>query len=95
MFSDERTDSLNAVENSLVHQFLDGLSDREAAEAAVEAVIVLARDLQVPTSLSQFGVTDGHIKDLACGVMKVERLLANNPRTLTLEDAEAIYRRVL
>ncbi|MDZ7698460.1 MAG: iron-containing alcohol dehydrogenase [Deltaproteobacteria bacterium] len=79
----------------LMGEPVDDLSDREAAEAAVEAVILLARDLQVPTSLSQFSITDGHIKDLACGVMKVERLLANNPRTLTLEDAEAIYRRVL
>ena len=79
----------------LMGEPVDDLSDREAAEAAVEAIIVLARDLQVPTSLGEFGITDDHIKDLACGVMKVERLLANNPRVLTVEDAEAIYRRVL
>lgn len=79
----------------LMGEPVDDLSDREAAEAAVEAVILLARDLQVPASLSQFGITDDHIKDLACGVMKVERLLANNPRVLTQADAEAIYRRVL
>jgi len=29
------------------------------------------------------------------GMMKVIRLLANNPRTLTLEDAKEIYRRAL
>lgn len=79
----------------LMGEPIDDLSDREAAEAAVETVILLARDLQVPNRLSEFGVTDGHIKDLACGVMKVERLLANNPRAMTPEDAEAIYRRVL
>jgi alcohol dehydrogenase len=40
-------------------------------------------------------VKDEHIPALAQGVMKVTRLLANNPRELTLEDAEEIYRRVL
>jgi alcohol dehydrogenase class IV len=33
-----------------------------------------------------------YIPMLADGVMKVTRLLANNPRTLTLEDAKRLYR---
>ncbi len=72
-----------------------GLSTREAAGKAVEALRVLAADLKVPDSLSQFGVREEHIPSLAQGVMKVTRLLANNPRELTLEDAEEIYLRVL
>jgi alcohol dehydrogenase len=72
-----------------------GLSDREAAVVAVEALRTLAEDLQVPMSLTQFGVKDKDIPALAEGVMKVTRLLANNPRELTQADAEAIYRRVL
>jgi alcohol dehydrogenase len=72
-----------------------GLSDREAAVVAVEALRTLAEDLQVPMSLAQFGVKDKDIPALAEGVMKVTRLLANNPRELTQADAEAIYRRVL
>jgi alcohol dehydrogenase class IV len=55
----------------------------------------LAEDLNVPQRLSVFGVKDEHIPGLAEGVMKVTRLLANNPRNLKVEDAEAIYRRVL
>ena len=45
--------------------------------------------------LSEFGVKAEDIPSLAQGVMKVTRLLANNPRELKLEDAEEIYRRVL
>jgi alcohol dehydrogenase class IV len=45
--------------------------------------------------LSEFGIKDEHIPELAEGVMKVTRLLANNPRVLTRQDAEDIYRRVL
>ncbi len=73
----------------------EGDSDRVAATKAVEAIKILAEDLKVPQKLSEFGVTDADIPRLAEGVMKVTRLLANNPRTLTKEDAEAIYRKVL
>jgi alcohol dehydrogenase len=72
-----------------------GLSERQAAQAAVQGLRTLAGDLKIPGSLTEFGVKDEHIPALAQGVMKVTRLLANNPRELTLEDAEEIYRRVL
>ena len=72
-----------------------GLSEREAALKAVAALRTLSCDLQVPGHLSDFGVRDEHIADLSKGVMKVTRLLANNPRLLKVEDAEAIYRCVL
>ena len=72
-----------------------GLSERQAAQAAVQGLRTLAGDLKIPGSLREFGVKDEHIPALAQGVMKVTRLLANNPRELTLEDAEEIYRRVL
>ena len=72
-----------------------GLSTRAAALMAVRALRILADDLGVPSSLAGFGVTAEHVPALAQGVMKVTRLLANNPRQLTLQDAEAIYRQVL
>ena len=72
-----------------------GLSIRQAAMTAVETLRVLASDLNVSKRLSEFGVKEEHIPELARGVMKVTRLLANNPRDLTLADAEAIYRSVL
>jgi alcohol dehydrogenase len=74
---------------------VDGLSDREAAMVFIETLQVLATDLRIPGHLSEFGVKEEDIPDLARGVMKVTRLLANNPRELKLEDAEEIYRRVL
>jgi len=72
-----------------------GLSDRQAAEVAVDAMRILAADLNIPAHLSKFGIKDEDIPALAAGVMKVTRLLANNPRELSQQDAEAIYRRVL
>ncbi len=49
----------------------------------------------VSDDLSEFGIKDEDIPQLAEGVMKVTRLLANNPRDLAQKDAEEIYRRVL
>ena len=72
-----------------------GFSEREAAQAAVKAMRTLAVDLKIPDHLSEFGIKAKDIPELAAGVMKVTRLLANNPRELTQEDAEAIYRSVL
>ncbi|MBR9979605.1 MAG: iron-containing alcohol dehydrogenase [Desulfatitalea sp.] len=72
-----------------------GMSTREMAIAAVEALRTLAGDLRIPDHLSQFGVKEADIPMLAQGVMKVTRLLANNPRQMTQEDAERIYLSVL
>ena len=72
-----------------------GLSEPEAAHAAVKAMRALANDLDIPDHLNEFGIEEKDIAGLAAGVMKVTRLLANNPRELTQKDAEAIYRSVL
>lgn len=72
-----------------------GMNERQAAKAAVESLRNLAVDLKIPKSLSGFGVKAEDIPSLAKGVMKVTRLLANNPRELKLEDAEEIYQQVL
>lgn len=73
----------------------DDMSSRKLAALGVSAVRELAADLNVPQHLSDYNVKDEDIPMLAEGVLKVTRLLANNPRTLKLEDAEAIYRQVL
>lgn len=72
-----------------------GLSARQAAEAGVEAVRQLGRDLELPQSLGEFGVKKKDVPGLAKGVMKVTRLLANNPRTLTEAQARDIYMQAL
>ena len=73
----------------------DGMNTRQKAMTAVKALRTLAEDLQIPRHLSQFGIKESDLPMLADGVMKVTRLLANNPRELTKSDAEQIYRSVL
>jgi alcohol dehydrogenase class IV len=74
---------------------MEGVDEVRCAEMFVEAIERLAEDLRVPQHLAEFGVTEGDISRLAEGVMKVTRLLANNPRIITLEDAKEIYKKAL
>lgn len=72
-----------------------GKSDILLAEEAIAAIERLADDLRVPRRLSDLKIPGTAIPMMAEGVMKVTRLLANNPRSLTLKDAEEIYRNAL
>lgn len=72
-----------------------GSSHRALALKAVGAMQQLREDLGLPGNLGDFGVSTEDIPRLAAGVLKVTRLLANNPRGITQRDAEEIYRRVL
>ena len=69
----------------------DQLTDKEAALEALEAVEDLMEDLNIPRRLRDLNIPREAIPPLAEGVMKVTRLLANNPRRIALEDARKIY----
>lgn len=73
----------------------DGMDDLEASETAVRAMEKLAGELGVARRLSEFGVEEKDIARLSAALMKVTRNLSNNPRTVTLEDAEGLYRKAL
>ncbi|MCJ2164705.1 MULTISPECIES: iron-containing alcohol dehydrogenase [unclassified Pseudodesulfovibrio] len=73
----------------------EGLSPRQAAQLGIDALVELAEDLNVPQHLSEYGVKEAAVPSLAESVMKVTRLLANNPRKLLVTDAERIYRAAL
>ena len=69
----------------------DGKSLPEAAKLAVTAVEELVRDCGINTSLEKLGIPRENFHVLAEAAMMVARPLANNPRTVTIEDAIAIY----
>ncbi len=73
---------------------IEDLTDRQAAEDGLETIEELMIDLNLPLRLRDLNVPEEAILGMAQGVMKVTRLLANNPRRITMEDAERIYRSV-
>ena len=70
---------------------IEGLSELDAAEAAVKYIERLSDDLRVPRRLRAVGIPESAVPQMAESAMKVTRLLVNNPRKITFEDAIAIY----
>ena len=78
-----------------ISEKIDGTSVQDRAELSVAIMKQLAHDIDIPKNLSSFGVRKEHIPNLADGVLKVTRLLANNPRAITRDDAITLYTEVL
>ncbi len=67
--------------------------DEEAATAAlISALVGLIADVGLPATLADAGVPAGDLEMLAEDAMLQQRLLVNNPRDVTYEDALGIYR---
>ena len=69
----------------------DGLSLREAAQLAVEAIHQLNADVNIPASLTALDIPSDKIPEMARIALTVTRPVENNPRRPTLEDVIAIY----
>jgi len=72
---------------------VEGLSPMEAAALAVEAVKELLDQIKIPIRLRDYGIPQKDIPTLVNGAMKVSRLFVLNPRNVTREDVEEIYRK--
>lgn len=72
-----------------------GLDNLQIVDKVIAAIDRLADDIKVPRHLAEFGVKEKDIPMLAEGALKSTRLLVNNPRNLTLEDAKKIYKAAL
>ncbi|EAU41027.1 probable iron-containing alcohol dehydrogenase [Fulvimarina pelagi HTCC2506] len=79
----------------IVFPELAGRSPTEAAKGLVEGFRALGPDLGMKTQLRDVGVSHNNLPKLAEDAMKQERLLINNPRTMTYEAALAIYEKAL
>ncbi|MGT2799925.1 iron-containing alcohol dehydrogenase [Streptococcus marmotae] len=71
------------------------LSIEEKSEYILNELGRIVKVLDIPTSLKEFNVPIEDLDDLVEAGMQVERLLVNNMRKITAEDARAIYKEVL
>jgi len=87
--------SANLPKYAIVAQMLgvktQGLSLQKAAEKGVEAAKALAADIGIPLHLRDLGVPKEALEGMAVATMDVTRLLANNPKELTLDDVRRIW----
>lgn len=62
------------------------------AKAGVEKIKELNKACGIPTTLREVGVKEETIPQMAMEAMKIQRLLKNNPREITEQDAVAIFK---
>ncbi|MCB1384190.1 MAG: iron-containing alcohol dehydrogenase [Notoacmeibacter sp.] len=60
--------------------------------AFIERLASLSEKLGLETKLRQVGIGEEHLEQMAADAMKQQRLLVNNPRTVSEADALAIYK---
>jgi alcohol dehydrogenase len=74
-----------------------GVEGEEAAPQLAARGLEFIRDLNqrvgIPAHIEELGVPASAIEGMAASALKVQRLLVQNPRTVTLQDARDIYRR--
>jgi alcohol dehydrogenase class IV len=65
--------------------------DGDTAQRGIEKVRTLIRACGIPATLREIGIARDALPAMAAAAMKITRLLNNNPRPVTLEDAINIY----
>jgi alcohol dehydrogenase class IV len=68
-----------------------GLDHHSAANRVIERLHALCRDVNIPANLRALNIPEQDLPSLAEEALGVERLLRNNPRTLSLQDILGIY----
>ncbi|MPN00554.1 Lactaldehyde reductase [bioreactor metagenome] len=72
-----------------------GKDDEETSKKTVEGIFSLVRSLGIPSDLRELGVRKEDLDEIVAAAMKVTRLLDNNPKPVTPEDARDIYLKLL
>ncbi|MBP6023508.1 iron-containing alcohol dehydrogenase [Ferruginibacter sp.] len=67
-------------------------NDTATAYAGVHKIRELIKACGIPATLQEVNVPESAIAQMAVDAMKIQRLLKNNPRTITEQDAIAIYK---
>jgi alcohol dehydrogenase class IV len=77
---------------SMLGENVTGSSERAAAEKAVAAVEKLRNDIGVPQRLRDIGVKPEQLRTLAEKAAGIKRILRVNPRSVTVDDIEGIFK---
>ena len=68
-----------------------GKDDNETAQRGVDFIYQLAEAVGIPSKLSDLGIPQTAVDGMSKAAMQVQRLLKNNPREVTEQDARDIY----
>ena len=76
---------------SVAFGLAEGTSPEETAQRGVDFIYRLAASVGIPDKLTPLGIPQTAVDGMARAAMEVQRLLKNNPREVTEQDARNIY----
>ncbi|MBQ4386013.1 MAG: iron-containing alcohol dehydrogenase [Prevotella sp.] len=76
---------------SVAFGLAEGTSPEETAQRGVDFIYQLAAAVGIPDKLTALGIPQSAVDGMAQAAMQVQRLLKNNPREVTEQDARDIY----
>lgn len=68
-------------------------SDEEYAKAGIAAINKWIVSMNIPLKLSALQIPENALEDIAASALKVQRLLKNNVREITMQDALYVYKK--
>lgn len=86
---------LAAVYDRVVKQEKKAITEAEKTAWIIKRLDEIVKNLEIPVSLKEYGVKDEDLDELVIAGMDVQRLLVNNMREVTPQDARAIYLAVM
>lgn len=88
-------DLLAKTYDRVVKQTNEELSVNEKSKYIIDLLENIVETLEIPTSLKAFNVPEEDLEELVEAGMEVQRLLVNNMREVTPEDARKIYLEIM
>jgi len=77
---------------AMLGENVTGAGERAAAEMAVAAVEKLRNDIGIPQRLRDIGIKQDQLRGLAEKTFGIKRILRVNPRSVTVEEIEGIFK---
>ncbi len=84
-----------AAYDRVAHDSSNCTSAEEKSAWVIERMDSIVKHLEIPTSLKEYGVPAEDLEVLVTSGMDVKRLLNNNMREVTAEDARALYLQIM
>ena len=68
-----------------------GSDDAATVDAYIAHLRQMIEEIQIPSSMSEFGIKPNAIPELSDAAFQVKRLLNNNPKEMSRDDIQALY----